>query len=721
MKKRLISFLLILVLLLPTFAFGAGATINYDIDGERVTITVKGDNYKPVSIVIQDGSRKHYIDQKETDASGEAVFSTYLEQGKEYKITANIGGVKQTGTIVVEEDEQEEPELPEKPEVAHIYIKGYKGVILPETEVTLRDGDTVLSITRRVLSSKGIDFKVRGGYVSSIDNQSEFDKGPNSGWMFSINGKFPNVGPDSVKVKSGDYIEWLYTTNLGKDIGNIYEEFGNEIIDNALELLDDKTATEKEIIDMVKDITSYIVNVAESVKKEGNLKTVLRDFKDVNKIFLKVLKRLETEDGIYSAVNNSLKLSEIAVKLLDLTDEKAMSDEIISAAKESIGITLAFVNKMSNETKLEKMIEDMLDASLQLDKKLLERQPDNIKPEQKFLAAVPLEDEDGLEINLPGILLNKASNRGITKLDLYSEILTVALPMDALNGTQKREGLKITAKRVDKKALSKTVQNQIPDGSVLIEITEAGKGQFEKPIEVGIPFAGTYNDETAVTVFLLDSSGEILPVGGIYDSTAKKARFFTTHFSTYFAKESAAEFEDTKDHWAKKEIGILAGKGIIRGKGEGVFEPDSNITRAEFVALMTRTLGYEENHLYPIPFADVTENDWYYSPISIAYKNGLVSGKSAKEFDPNGNITRQEMTKIIANILESKFWPQKNLEDLKKFQDFNEIAPWARESAALCLREKIFAGVREGVFAPQENATRAQAAAVLYRIYSLIF
>ena len=78
------------------------------------------------------------------------------------------------------------------------------------------------------------------------------------------------------------------------------------------------------------------------------------------------------------------------------------------------------------------------------------------------------------------------------------------------------------------------------------------------------------------------------------------------------------------------------------------------------------------------------------------------------------------MTKIIANILESKFWPQKNLEDLKKFQDFDEIAPWARESAALCLREKIINGINEGVFAPLENATRAQAATILYRIYGLL-
>ena len=91
----------------------------------------------------------------------------------------------------------------EKPDVAYIYIKGYRDVILPETEVKINKGDTVLSLTRRVLNSKEIDIKVRGGYVSGIDNQNEFDKGPNSGWMFTVNGKFAGIGAGSVTVRAG--------------------------------------------------------------------------------------------------------------------------------------------------------------------------------------------------------------------------------------------------------------------------------------------------------------------------------------------------------------------------------------------------------------------------------------------------------------------------------------------------------------------------------------
>lgn len=721
MRGKLISFLMILALLLPSFAFAAGLTVDYEVDGARVSVIVRGESNKPVSIVIGDGSRKHYIDQKETDASGQAVFNTYLEQGNEYECTVNLDGINQTKTIVVEKEEPEEPEQPEKPAVAYIYIKGYEGVILPKTEVEIKKGDTVLSITRRVLDSKGIDFRIRSGYVVGIDGQNEFDKGPTSGWMFSVNGDFPGIGPGSVTVEDGDYIQWLYTTNLGEDIGNIYEEPRKEIIDDALALLDDKNASEKEIIDMVKNITDYIVDMVNSVKSKDDIKkAVLRDLKDVNDIFLKVLARLKSEDAINSASANSARVAEMAARLLGYTDEEASITEISSVVKESIGITLAFVNKMSDESKMEKIIDDILDVALELNKKLHQIQSDNLQPEQRFYAAIPQENEENAEINLPGIFIGKATEKGFKKLDISSGILTAVLPVESLNDIHEKQGLKITAKKADKEALPESLQDQIPDGSILIEITEASGQRFSHPIEVGIPFEGKYNDETAVTVFWLKEDGSVQAVGGIYDPASKTARFFTTHFSTYFAKESVADFEDTKDHWARKEIGALAGKGIIKGKSEGIFDPDANITRAEFVALMTRAMGYGENHGYTVPFMDVRENDWYYNPIAIAYNEGLVNGKSATEFDPNGKITRQEMAKIISNIMKDKFHSQEKVDNLKAFKDFEEIASWARESAALCLREKIIGGISEGVFAPLENATRAQAATVLYRIYGLL-
>ena len=61
-------------------------------------------------------------------------------------------------------------------------------------------------------------------YVEGINQLYEFDCGKKSGWMYSVNGVFPNYGASSYKPKDGDKIEWVYTCNLGDDVGNHYEE-----------------------------------------------------------------------------------------------------------------------------------------------------------------------------------------------------------------------------------------------------------------------------------------------------------------------------------------------------------------------------------------------------------------------------------------------------------------------------------------------------------------
>ena len=174
-----------------------------------------------------------------------------------------------------------------------------------------------------------------------------------SGWCFQSTEVF-QVWVQKVNVRNGDYIEWLYTTNLGKDVGNIFTDPKKDVIDNALALLDDKTAGEKEITKMIKDIANYIVDAVEKIKSKDDLKTVLKDFRDINTIFLKVLKRLETEDGFDNAAVNSLKMGEIAAKLLNHTDDEAVINQIFTTVKESTGITLALLNKMSNQSRVEK-------------------------------------------------------------------------------------------------------------------------------------------------------------------------------------------------------------------------------------------------------------------------------------------------------------------------------------------------------------------------------
>ena len=99
------------------------------------------------------------------------------------------------------------------------------GRILPATSVSFSEGDTVFDVLKKAMREEGILFEFEttplysGVYIEGIANLYEFDCGPLSGWMYAVNGVFPNYGCGSCKVKDGDKIRWIYTCDLGRDIG----------------------------------------------------------------------------------------------------------------------------------------------------------------------------------------------------------------------------------------------------------------------------------------------------------------------------------------------------------------------------------------------------------------------------------------------------------------------------------------------------------------------
>ncbi len=103
------------------------------------------------------------------------------------------------------------------------------GVILPETDVTISEGESVFDVLNRTVKEKGIHMEYSYTpvydtvYVEGIANIYEFDCGELSGWTYHVNGISPNVGMSAVKVKPGDKIELLYTCDLGRDVGNVFE------------------------------------------------------------------------------------------------------------------------------------------------------------------------------------------------------------------------------------------------------------------------------------------------------------------------------------------------------------------------------------------------------------------------------------------------------------------------------------------------------------------
>jgi len=100
-----------------------------------------------------------------------------------------------------------------------------EGIIFPATQVTVYEGESVFEVLQREMRTHGIHMSSRftpmfnSAYVEAINNLYEFDAGSMSGWMYGVNGWFPNFSSSLYILNPGDIVEWVYTLELGRDLG----------------------------------------------------------------------------------------------------------------------------------------------------------------------------------------------------------------------------------------------------------------------------------------------------------------------------------------------------------------------------------------------------------------------------------------------------------------------------------------------------------------------
>lgn len=173
-------------------------------------------------------------------------------------------------------------------------------------------------------------------------------------------------------------------------------------------------------------------------------------------------------------------------------------------------------------------------------------------------------------------------------------------------------------------------------------------------------------------------------------------------------------FDDAdRPDWAEKEITALAEKNIVNGVAPGKFEPNRDITRAEFTKLIVTAMQLEKADTVPA-FEDV-QGLWSQEYIETAASLGIVTGYDGM-FLPEDCITREEMAAILYRTMQAVNPEDAYLASELSFQDREEISPWAEEAIAFISEKEIVKGMEDQTFAPKQNATRAQAAVVIYRL-----
>ncbi len=240
--------------------------------------------------------------------------------------------------------------------------------------------------------------------------------------------------------------------------------------------------------------------------------------------------------------------------------------------------------------------------------------------------------------------------------------------------------------------------------------------EFKKPIIIKVSLDDVDGDLDKLGVYYINP--EIKKpefVGG--KVVSGMLLFKVKHYSKYAVMEANITYPDIADHWSKSYVESMAAKHVVSGYPGGIYLPEKNVTRAEFVKLIVKALELDIVE-YGEEFSDITADDWYADYVATAAQNGIVSGYTDGTFLPDNEITRLEMATMLGNALDNVELSDEAREVLAKaFSDSADITEWGAEDAAKVYEEGLMVGM-DGKFNPNGKTTRAQAATAIYRLYN---
>lgn len=600
--------------------------------------------------------------------------------------------------------------------------------ILSKTKVTFHDGDTVFDVLKQIADEKGIDIDYTGSgsslYIQGINGLMEFDKGPLSGWMYSVNGKFLNKSVGEYRVKDGDNIRFQYTTNLGEDIGDKYvpnpteENKGKSGGGGGGGSAKPKNNGESNVA---------IAALEESINKSANwiLKnvdfTVHDEFNDWSALALqRAGKNVPTV--YYTTLESYVKEKNGAFRLI--TDYERMALAVLALGKDPRNIAgYDFIEKIyQNERMTNQGTNGAIFALIVLDAKNYEVPADALWTREKLVNwVIEQQNADG------GFPLSKASNGP-------SDVDVTAMALQALANYQDNPKVKV----VIDKAVSWLSKQQIDNGGfkvygvensetisqVIIALTSLGidldDSRFVKKKGDLLSALNSFvNEDGGISHVRKEPSNYMATQQGLMAFTAYQ-RFIESKNNLFDMSDKNLEtnkvtFLDVTDNsFGKDEIYQLVEAGVINGYPDGTFRPNQSINRGQAANLFMRALQLEVSTTTH-NFDDVTPNSPYFDAANATKAAGIFNGKNdGKTFGALDTLTREQMASVLVRAFDLQPKDvQVNLTDL------DQVSETHRKSVEILYQNGITTGRANGEFDPHAPVTRVQFVVFLSRAMKL--
>lgn len=179
------------------------------------------------------------------------------------------------------------------------------------------------------------------------------------------------------------------------------------------------------------------------------------------------------------------------------------------------------------------------------------------------------------------------------------------------------------------------------------------------------------------------------------------------------ALEKPIPFTDLTQDWYRESVAYVYRNNLMYGTTNTTFSPDANLTRAMFAAMLYRLAG-SPRVVGTCSFPDVPSTAYYLDAVIWGEKNGVIYGEGGK-FNPDGKITREQMAAMMRRYADFCELKTDARADLSGFTDAAAVSSWALNDMKWAVAEHLLYGDTNSRLNPTNNATRAEAAAILQR------
>ncbi|MCM3749710.1 S-layer homology domain-containing protein [Paenibacillus pasadenensis] len=496
-----------------------------------------------------------------------------------------------------------------------------KGTILPSTKTELQAGDTAFSLLNRALPGK-VQWSGSGGslYVQGIDGLSEFDRGEESGWMYSVNGVYPDYSAGEYALKPGDIVAWRYTLNLGADLG----QYPNGPGPGGTPPGQPESGTGPSVTDKMIDVPiqqDYVLHLSKPA--QGTERFTLNIPVDARKVSVHVG---DVRDGLPQLTANKGNLVFSVEPGTKVTTGNDSIELFTALDTKSAELNQLIQRNISKNEALDK-IQHAFVMGAEMSSFLFDR-------------PVTLTIKGG-----KGQLAGFIEGGQFTPIQMYE---SEASALQANNGAGK-----ITYAFISGNDL--VIRTNHFTSFVTYNVRAASNEDSSPELDLG----QSYSDASHISSWALDamkkavgqnivqgSGGKLSPKTSVTRAEFAKLMAVGLGLNTDSGADGSGIFTDVpRDAWFAPYVYAAHRAGIITGY-QSNFNPNDTITREQIAAMIVRALD-AQSAVNPPVIKDLNRvASWAKAAVQTSVALGLMTGYGGA-FDPSGSVTR-EMAAVVA-------------------------------------------------------------------------